>query len=160
MSDPSPWKNAPHCPATPAAKPRPRPLCRSWGKARDAVVSCLRSGSALPPSAHDCDPSHPCMGLWKSSAHFHSTLHFLSLGHFSCSTAPQAFPRPDRGMLTPSRAVAVKVGRLSVGPTRLHGFQATPLQPEHGGRLVRSGPEAGFGSVTSQRLLISAHIAA
>jgi hypothetical protein len=26
----------------------------------------------------------------------HSTLHFLSLGHFSCSTAPQDFSRPDQ----------------------------------------------------------------
>src|SRR5215472_1323614 len=34
----------------------------------------------------------------------------FSPGHFSSSTAPQAFPRPDRGALMPARAEAVKDG--------------------------------------------------
>jgi hypothetical protein len=34
-------------------------------------------------------------------------------GHFSGSTAPQAFPRPDRRMLTPARTGRVKAGRVS-----------------------------------------------
>jgi len=35
------------------------------------------------------------------------------LGHFFCSTAPQAFFRPDRKLLTPARAGHVKAGRFS-----------------------------------------------
>ena len=35
--------------------------------------------------------------------------YFLALGPFFCSTAPQAFFRPDRRSPTPSRAEAVKV---------------------------------------------------
>jgi hypothetical protein len=33
--------------------------------------------------------------------------------YFSGSTAPQAFPRPDRRMLTPARTGRVKAGRVS-----------------------------------------------
>src|SRR6266446_3456328 len=36
---------------------------------------------------------------------------FLVSAPFFCSTAPQAFFRPDRGVRAPSRAEAVKVGR-------------------------------------------------
>src|SRR5262244_3571964 len=37
-------------------------------------------------------------------------LSLLSNSNFSSSTAPQAFPRPDRQVLTPARAGAVKAG--------------------------------------------------
>jgi hypothetical protein len=60
---------------------------------------------------------------------------------FFCSTAPQAFFRPDRRFRTPARAEAVKVGRRSaieahfdVSRPRLESF-------EHGGRLDDCGPE-------------------
>jgi len=59
---------------------------------------------------------------------------------FFCSTAPQAFFRPDRRFRTPARAEAVKVGRRSVeahfdvSRPRLDSF-------EHGGRLDDCGPE-------------------
>lgn len=58
---------------------------------------------------------------------------------FSSSTAPQAFPRPDRRMLPPARAGCVKAGRFSAATVRL-GLYTT----EHDGRLD------GFG-----RLLLS-----
>ena len=32
---------------------------KTWGKTRPPGVDCLRSGSALPPSAHPRRPSHP-----------------------------------------------------------------------------------------------------
>ena len=67
--------------------------------------------------------------------------YFLALGPFFCSTAPQAFFRPDRRFPTPSRAEAVKAGRRSamaahsvVSRPRLDSF-------EHGGRLDGLGPE-------------------
>ena len=60
---------------------------------------------------------------------------------FFCSTAPQAFFRPDRRFRTPARAEAVKVGRRSaieaysdLSRPRLDSF-------EHGGRLDDHGPE-------------------
>ena len=60
---------------------------------------------------------------------------------FFCSTAPQAFFRPDRRFRTPARAEAVKVGRRSaieahfdVSRPRLDSF-------EHGGRLDGYGLE-------------------
>jgi hypothetical protein len=60
---------------------------------------------------------------------------------FFCSTAPQAFFRPDRRFRTPARAEAVKVGRRSaieahfdVSRPRLDSF-------EHGGGLDGYGPE-------------------
>ena len=37
----------------------PSRLWKGWGKGRDAGVDCLRSGYALPPSAHPGEPSHP-----------------------------------------------------------------------------------------------------
>ena len=64
---------------------------------------------------------------------------------FFCSTAPQAFFRPDRRFRTPARAEAVKVGRRSaieahfdVSRPRLDSF-------EHGGRLddCRAGRTLG-----------------
>ena len=55
--------------------------------------------------------------------------------HFSGSTAPQAFPRPDRRMLTPARAGRVKAGRFFSGHRRLGLDRA-----EHDGTLVGSGP--------------------
>ena len=67
--------------------------------------------------------------------------YFLALGPFFCSTAPQAFFRPDRRFPTPSRAEAVKAGRRSaiaahsvVSRPRLDSF-------EHGGRLDGYGLE-------------------
>ena len=42
-------------------------------------------------------------------------LFFLSSSPFSSSTAPQAFPRPDRRMLPPARGGCVKAGRFSAG---------------------------------------------
>ena len=45
---------------------------------------------------------------------------------FFCSTAPQAFFRPDRRSPTPSRAGAVKVGRRSAQETLFRRFQAAP----------------------------------
>jgi hypothetical protein len=54
--------------------------------------------------------------------------------HFSGSTAPQAFPRPDRRMLTPARAGRVKAGRFFSGHRRLGLDRA-----EHDGTLVGSG---------------------
>ena len=48
----------------------------------------------------------------KASAKLSIWHHFLHLkDHFPCSAAPQAFPRPDRRMLTPARAGRVKAGR-------------------------------------------------
>jgi hypothetical protein len=57
-------------------------------------------------------------------------LFFLSSEAFSSSTAPQAFPRPDRSMLAPARAGCVKAGRFSAATVRL-GLYTT----EHDGRL-------------------------
>ena len=54
--------------------------------------------------------------------------------HFPCSTAPQAFPRPDRRMLTPARAGRVKAGRSSAATVRL-GLDTT----EHDGSYLLSG---------------------
>jgi len=59
---------------------------------------------------------------------------FLEAPLFSCSTAPQAFPRPDRKMLPPARAGCVKAGRFSAATDRL-GLYTT----EHDGRLDESG---------------------
>ena len=54
---------------------------------------------------------------------------------FSSSTAPQAFPRPDRRMLPPARAGCVKAGRFSAATVRL-GLYTT----EHDGGLDGFGP--------------------
>jgi hypothetical protein len=61
--------------------------------------------------------------------------------HFSGSTAPQAFPRPDRRMLTPARAGHVKAGRFFSGHRRLGLDRA-----EHDGTLVGSGLLSSFFS--------------
>jgi hypothetical protein len=60
---------------------------------------------------------------------------------FFCSTAPQAFFRPDRRFRTPARAEAVKVGRRSA--TEAHFDVSRPRLDsfEHGGRLGNYGPE-------------------
>jgi hypothetical protein len=54
---------------------------------------------------------------------------------FFCSTALQAFFRPDRRFRTPARAEAVKVGRRSA--TEAHFDVSRPRLDsfEHGGRL-------------------------
>jgi hypothetical protein len=57
---------------------------------------------------------------------------FLSLPPFFCSTAPQAFFRPDRVLSRPARADAVKAGRSSAAtPPGAPAFTAI----EHDGRL-------------------------
>ena len=58
---------------------------------------------------------------------------FLPPDHFSSSTGPQAFSRPDRRMTTPVRAGRVKTGRP--GGHRRLGLDTA----EHDGRLVGSG---------------------
>jgi hypothetical protein len=58
---------------------------------------------------------------------------FLLPGHFSCSTA-QAFPRPDRKILTPARAGAVMAGRSAA--TEGNGLDSA----EHDGTMDCSGP--------------------
>jgi len=47
---------------------------------------------------------------------YRSCITFFLPGHFSGLTAPQAFPRLDRRMLTPTRAGHVKAGRSSRPP--------------------------------------------
>jgi hypothetical protein len=59
---------------------------------------------------------------------------FPFAAHIPCSTAPQAFPRPDRRMLTPARAGRVKAGRSSAVTVRL-GLDTT----EHDGTLSTIG---------------------
>ena len=54
--------------------------------------------------------------------------------HFFCSTAPQAFFRPDRVSSRPTRADAVKAGRSSAGHRRLGLYSI-----EHDGMLAGSG---------------------
>jgi hypothetical protein len=72
---------------------------------------------------------------------------FPCFGAFFCSTAPQAFFRPDHRFRTPSRAEAVKVGRRfaieahsDVSRPRLDSF-------EHGGRLDDHGPKKRLSSL-------------
>src|SRR5215471_12603931 len=67
--------------------------------------------------------------------------YFLALGPFFCSTAPQAFFRPDRRFPTPSRAEAVKAGRRSA--MAAHSVVSRPRLDSfgHGGRLDGLGPE-------------------
>jgi len=60
-------------------------------------------------------------GLMKSSTKWstYSPFRLPSLvAPFPCSTAPQAFPRPDRRMLRPARAGRVKAGRSSAATRR------------------------------------------
>lgn len=57
----------------------------------------------------------------------------VSFGHFFCSTAPQAFFRPDRIPLRPTRADDVKAGRFS-GHRRFGLYIG-----EHDGTLSASG---------------------
>ena len=65
----------------------------------------------------------------------HTTSPCFFAGHFSGSTAPQAFPRPDRRIETPTRAGRVKAGRFISGHRRL-GLDTA----EHDGTLVGSRP--------------------
>src|SRR5260370_31239036 len=71
----------------------------------------------------------------------HGCMSFLPcFGAFFCSTAPQAFFRPDRRFRTPTRAEAVKVGRRSA--IEAHSDVSRPRDSfEHGGRLDDHGPE-------------------
>jgi len=58
-----------------------------------------------------------------------------------CSTAPQAFFRPDRRFWRPSRAEAVKAGRRSAFEAHSNGSRPRLDSFEHGGRLDDHGPE-------------------
>jgi len=60
---------------------------------------------------------------------------------FFCSTAPQAFFRPDRRFRTPARAEAVKVGRRSAIEAHFNVSRPRLDSFEHGGRLDDYGPE-------------------
>src|SRR5262245_57426404 len=53
--------------------------------------------------------SQTSVGNWVSRRHVHGPSCF---SYFFCSTAPQAFSRPDRGKGSRRRADAVKAGRL------------------------------------------------
>ena len=66
----------------------------------------------------------PLYGAFEVKHLFDSTLHFLSLGHFFCSTAPQAFFRPDRNS---QRRRAQGLSRLAVAPSVRHA----PRFPGH-----------------------------
>ena len=61
------------------------------------------------------------------------------VGSFSCSTAPQAFSRPDRGSSRPTRAGAVKVGRRCERGTHCIASRPHLDGGEHGGTLKRVG---------------------
>jgi transposase-like protein len=62
----------------------------------------------------DSEPLGPCMGIVLSRGLRKGAIAQTSFSdHFPSSTAPQAFPRPDRGVLTPARAGRVKAGRSS-----------------------------------------------
>ena len=64
-------------------------------------------------------------------------IHFFLFGPFFCSTAPQAFFRPNHISQRPARAGHVKAGRFFSGHRRL-GLDMT----EHDGRLVGLGRKA------------------
>ena len=66
----------------------------------------LRAAMVRP----DREPLRPCMGIVLSRGLRKGAIAQTS-GHFPSSTAPQAFPRPDRRMSTPARAGRVKAGR-------------------------------------------------
>jgi hypothetical protein len=79
-------------------------------KAAPFVVTPLYSGSAVVGLYE-----HPaCQAPRRPSSSFLS----FFLVPFSSSTAPQAFPRPDRRMLPPARAGCVKAGRFSAATVR------------------------------------------
>jgi len=107
----------------------------------------------------------PCMGPFLSRGARLGSFHFSSLSffarhwrglflgslvarsceckpNFSSSTAPQAFPRPDRQVLTPARAEAVKDGakRHPARGLSLNGF-------EHDGTLGRVGDDEVRGEL-------------
>src|ERR1700690_1096148 len=72
----------------------------------------------------------------------HGCMRFLpSFGAFFCSTAPQAFFRPDRRFRTPARAEAVKVGRCSAIEAYSHLSRPRLDSFERGGRVDDHWPE-------------------
>jgi hypothetical protein len=93
-------------------------------------VSSLFSVAPVSTGAHLYEPPHvkPPPPLF---------LFFLPSWPFSCSTAPQAFSRPDRIFAGPARADAVKAGRFFSGHHPLEGLAFTAI--EHDGRLDGSG---------------------
>jgi hypothetical protein len=98
----------------------------------------------LPPRCHPFVRSAPSfrslIAATNASAFF--PLCFLPcFGAFFCSTAPQAFFRPDRRFRTPARAEAVKVGRRSAIEAYSHLSRPRLDSFEHGGRLDDHGPE-------------------
>ena len=74
---------------------------------------------------------------WKASPFCTCLSSLFPQGHFFCSTAPQAFFRPNRNSHEPARAGHVKAGRFSAATVRL-GLYMT----EHDGRLVGLGRKA------------------
>ena len=86
-------------------------------------------------------------GKPRSFVHARSFVH-VSPGHFSSSTAPQAFPRPDRGTLTPARAEAVKDGRVSAHRRLvLEGFEPDGTLERVGDDGVRGELRVGARSI-------------
>src|SRR5215468_5005412 len=100
------------------------------------ITSLLRSVPLF-----GCEPFlRSLIAATNASAFFLADL-LSCFGPFFCSTAPQAFFRPDRRFPTPSRAEAVKAGRRSA--TAAHSVVSRPRLDsfEHGGRLDGLGPE-------------------
>ena len=92
-------------------------LCSTWGPFLRSLIAATNASAFFP-------------------------LFFLPcFAAFFCSTAPQAFFRPDRRFRKPARAEAVKVGRRSV--IEAHSDLSRPRLDsfEHGGRLDDHGPE-------------------
>src|SRR6516165_1763664 len=65
---------------------------------------------------------------------------FFLTSHFPTSTAPQAFPRPDRGKARPARADAVKTGRFSAATRRL-GLYSIEHDGTMAANVARRGPQ-------------------
>ena len=75
----------------------------------------------------------------------HSSLFFFFFvpsGHFFCSTAPQAFFRPNHVSERLARAGAVKIGRRSDRATNSGASRPHLDGTEHDGKLIGLGGEA------------------
>ena len=119
----------------------PLPLPEHYRTCRKRKWEVLRHHVVLSnPFVRSAPSFRSLIAATNASAFF--PLFFLPcFAAFFCSTAPQAFFRPDRRFRTPARAEAVKVGRRSaieaysdLSRPRLDSF-------EHGGRLDDHGPE-------------------
>ena len=69
---------------------------------------------------------------------------FLVSAPFFCSTAPQAFFRPDRRFRTPARAEAVKAGRRSAVEAYSDVSRPRLDSLDHGGRLEITGRKSAW----------------